>query len=111
MTNAVVQEPQPNAVYTTKPVNDYHFNMSVGLTYACLLMGTWCSLFCTVPAILVAKSAKKSDTNGDIQGAKTKGKIALALNIMGIFWGGIVMLFCLIATIGGFIAAGIIIRS
>ena len=49
---------QPTVPVTTvvRPAGDYYLTLSIVLTVICLFCGTWYSLFCTIPAIVIATS-------------------------------------------------------
>ena len=48
---------QPTPVTTVvRPTGDYYMTLSVVLTVICIFCGTWYSLFCTIPAIVMASA-------------------------------------------------------
>ena len=54
----VVNQPTIPAVTTTvvRSTGDYYLTLSIVLTFICCFCGTWYSLFCTIPAIIMATS-------------------------------------------------------
>ena len=53
----IVSQPAPVVATTVvRPAGDYYLTLSIVLTVICLLCGTWYSLFCTIPAIIIAAS-------------------------------------------------------
>lgn len=82
----VVQSQPQYAVNTRvyRPTGDYNLTFSVVLTVICCVCGGWWSLLCTVPAIVIASAARNDDAAGNISAARSKGNIALALNIFAI---------------------------
>ena len=109
---------QPTAATTTvvRPTGDYYLTLSVVLTVICCLCGTWYSLFCTIPAIVMATSvssinvfqlhvfisfflqARDAAARGDLEGAKSKGRTALILNIVACIW-WVVALIIIVASV------------
>lgn len=41
------------------PLNDHFLTLSIVLSVICFMCGTWYSLFCTVPAIIIATSVRE----------------------------------------------------
>ena len=117
--NVVVVSSQPTPVVATtviRPAGDYYLTLSIVLTVICLFCGTWYSLFCTIPAIIMATSvsnheyfvysfgiasqARDAAARGDLEGAQSKGRIALILNIVACVW-WVVALIIIVAAIAG----------
>ncbi|KAL5503598.1 hypothetical protein EMCRGX_G010571 [Ephydatia muelleri] len=81
----VVVQPQPTvttAVFT--PVGDYNYTASIVLSFICFFCGSWWSLCCTIPAIFVASSARDAAARGDLEGARSSGRMACGLNIAAV---------------------------
>ncbi|KAL5499959.1 hypothetical protein EMCRGX_G011435, partial [Ephydatia muelleri] len=88
-TNVVVISAQPSAATTTvvhRPTGDHYMSLSLVMTIICVMCGGWVSLMCTIPAIMLASMAKNDDAAGNAAAAKTKGNIALALNIIAVLF-------------------------
>ncbi|KAL5499979.1 hypothetical protein EMCRGX_G011462, partial [Ephydatia muelleri] len=87
--NVVVISAQPSAVTTTvvhRPTGDHYMTLSLVMTIICVMLGGWLSLMCTIPAITLAALAKNDDAAGNAAAAKTKGYIALTLNIIAVLF-------------------------
>eukprot|EP00731_Ephydatia_muelleri_P011908 Em0006g802a len=87
--NVVVISAQPSAVTSTvvhRPTGDHYMTLSLVMTIICVMCGGWTSLICTIPAIMLASLAKNDDAAGNVAAAKTKGYIALALNIIAVLF-------------------------
>eukprot|EP00731_Ephydatia_muelleri_P011912 Em0006g806a len=87
--NVVVIDAQPSAATTTvvhRPTGDHYMTLSVVMTIICVMCGGWTSLMCTIPAIMFASLAKNDDAAGNAAAAKTKGYIALTLNIIAVLF-------------------------
>lgn len=54
--NVIVTQPvaSSHTTYETYRTSDHYFTLSIILTICCFLCGTWCALFCTIPAIIFA---------------------------------------------------------
>ena len=54
----VVVQSQPAPVVARTVIrrlsSDHYLTLSIVLTFLCLFLGTWYSLFCTIPAIIIA---------------------------------------------------------
>lgn len=86
----VTQKPQPLVPGKTvkQPNNgDYYFTMSVVVTIICAMCVGLPSLLCMVPAIVLSISAKDDAADGNIELAKQKGYLALALNVVALVVG------------------------
>ena len=57
------------------------------------------SLLCTLPAIVLALAAKNDDAAGNTAAAKTKGHIALALNIFAVLFHLVIIIIAIVTPI------------
>eukprot|EP00731_Ephydatia_muelleri_P006646 Em0003g894a len=86
-TNVVVVQPQPTV--SMQPLSygrtgDYFFTLSMVMTGLCCVFGGWWNLLLTIPALILAGSAKSDASHGRTTSARQKSFIALGLNVLAV---------------------------
>lgn len=100
--HAVIVTTQPTAapvVYHSYGTNDHFLILSIVMTFLCFICGTWCALFCTVPAIIFAINAQDAALHGDMIGMARNRRIAAILNLIGLITFMIVMVILVITVV------------
>eukprot|EP00731_Ephydatia_muelleri_P006655 Em0003g903a len=63
---------------------DYFLTLSVIMTAVCCIFGGWWNLVLTIPAVVLAGSARSDASHGRTTSALLKSKIALGLNVLAV---------------------------
>eukprot|EP00731_Ephydatia_muelleri_P006824 Em0003g1072a len=87
LTNMVVVQPQPTV--SMQPITygrtgDYFLTLSIVMSGLCCIFGGWWNLLFTIPAVMLAGSAKSDASHGRTTSAQQKSKIALGLNVLAV---------------------------
>eukprot|EP00731_Ephydatia_muelleri_P008912 Em0004g1250a len=109
----VVIKAQPRAATVTnvtkgRSAGDHFYTLSLVMTIICSVFGGFWGLMCTIPALFLAISAKTDAAQGRTSSAKTKGYIALGLNITAILsYLGILILVIAVGATSGVSSSGL----
>ncbi|KAL5502860.1 hypothetical protein EMCRGX_G009702 [Ephydatia muelleri] len=63
---------------------DYFLTLSVIMTAVCCIFGGWWNLVLTIPAVVLAGSARSDASHGRTTSALLKSRIALGLNVLAV---------------------------